>query len=112
MTENDMMQQPLDESASILYELDLGLHTLLLMSDGSIDLLANDEQTRSLDGLHLDKDETYRLFISLHEQFKHTDAYRGDERASELTDSSPLVKKMTMRKLLRLRTYDVTVQED
>ncbi len=97
------------ESVSILYELDLGLHVLFLMSDGSIDLLANDEQTPSLDGFHLDSDETYRLFISLHEQFKHTDAYRGDERASEATDSSPLVKKMTMRKLFRSRAHDVTV---
>jgi hypothetical protein len=63
------------ESVSILHELDLGLHTLLLMSDGSIDLFANEEQTPDLaaNGLHLDSDETYRLFISLHEQFKHRD---------------------------------------
>src|SRR5713226_5480755 len=102
-----MMQHPVDESVSILHELDLGLHTLLLMSDGSIDLLANEEQTPSLaeNGFHLDSDETYRLFISLHEQFKHTDAYRGDERASEPTDSSPFVKNMTMRKLFRSRAH-------
>lgn len=31
------------ETASILHELDLGLHTLFLMSDGGIDVLANDE---------------------------------------------------------------------
>ena len=70
--EDYMRQHPLDESVSILHELDLGLHTLFLMSDGSIDLLANDEQTPYLaeNGLHLDDDETYRLFISLHEQFK------------------------------------------
>ncbi len=63
------------ESISILDELDLGRHTLLLMSDGSIDLLANEEQTPYLaeNGFHLDSDETYRLFISLHEQLKHTD---------------------------------------
>ena len=86
----------------------------MILSDGSIELLANQEQAPDLaeTGLHLDSDETYRLFISLHEQLKHTDAYRGDERASELTDSSTLVKKMTKRKLLRLRTCDVTVQED
>jgi hypothetical protein len=75
MTRNEMMQHPVDESVSILHELDLGLHTLFLMSDGSIDLLANDEQTPYLadNGLHLDGDETYRLLISLQEQFKHRD---------------------------------------
>ena len=65
------------DSVSILHELDLGLHTLLLMSDGSIELLANaEEQTPSLveTGLHLDSDETYRLLISLQEQFKQKDA--------------------------------------
>jgi hypothetical protein len=69
---NDMMQQPIDESVSILQELDLGCYTLFLMSDGSMDLLANDEQTPYLaeNALHLDSDETYRLFISLHEQYK------------------------------------------
>jgi hypothetical protein len=71
MTGNDRMQQPLQESVSLLYELDLGRHTLVLLSDGSIDLLANQEQTPDLDGLHLDSEETYRLFISLHEQLKH-----------------------------------------
>jgi hypothetical protein len=72
MTGNDMRQPPLDESVCILHELDLGLHTLVLMSDGSIDLLANQEQRPAFAqaGLHLDSDETYRLFISLHEQFK------------------------------------------
>jgi len=75
-----MMQQHGQESISILQELDLGWHTLLLMSDGSMDLLANDEQTPSLveNGLHLDTDETYRLFISLHEQFKQQDIRRDD----------------------------------
>ena len=60
------------ESGTLLHELDLGRHTLFLMSDGSIDLLANAEQMPSLaeNGLHLDSDETYRLFISLHEQLK------------------------------------------
>jgi len=75
-----MMQQHGQESISILQELDLGWHTLLLMSDGSMDLLANDEQTPSLveNGLHLDTDETYRLFISLHAQFKQQDIRRDD----------------------------------
>jgi hypothetical protein len=95
MTGNDRRQPPGQESVSILYELDLGLHTLLLMSDGSIDLLANDEQMPDLaeNGFHLDSDETYRLFISLHEQFKQMDTYRGDERMSEPTGSSLLAKK-------------------
>jgi hypothetical protein len=99
MVGNDMMQQPGQESVSILYELDLGRHLLVLLSDGSIDLLANQEQTPSLAeaGLHLDSDETYRLFNSLHEQLKHTDAYPGDERTSEPTDSSPLAKNTYKR---------------
>ncbi len=56
----------------LLHRLDLGQHTLLLMSDGSITLLAHDEQMPSLadNRLRLDSDETYRLFVSLHEQFK------------------------------------------
>ena len=72
MIGHDMRQQSELESLSILQELDLGWHTLFLMSDGSIDLLANNEQTPSLaeNGIRLDGDETYRLFISLHEQFQ------------------------------------------
>ena len=67
------------ESASILHELDLGQHTLFIMSDGSIDLLANDEQTPYLadNAMSLDSDETYRLFISLREQFRHQYQGRG-----------------------------------
>ncbi|HEY7418944.1 MAG TPA: hypothetical protein VH593_27430 [Ktedonobacteraceae bacterium] len=69
-----MEQQPSHDNVSILRELDLGQHTLFLMSDGSIDLLANDEQTPYLgdNGLSLNKDETYLLYISLHEQFRQT----------------------------------------
>jgi len=69
---NVMEHQYAHQSASILHELDLGQHTLFIMSDGSIDLLANDEQTSYLadNGISLDCDETYRLFISLREQFK------------------------------------------
>src|SRR5260370_37492569 len=94
-----MDREDYQESISILYELDLGRHTLLLLSDGSIDLLANQEQTPDLaeTGLHLDSDETYRLFISLHEQLKHMDAYPGDERTSEPTDSSPLARRKQNR---------------
>ena len=67
-----MEQRCQHESVSILHELDLGRHTLFIMSDGSIDLLANDELTPYLadNGISLDSDETYRLFISLREQFK------------------------------------------
>jgi hypothetical protein len=95
MSGNDRRQQSWQESVSLLYELDLGRHLLCLMSDGSIDLLANQEQTPDFAerGLHLDSEETYRLFISLHEQLKHTDTNRGNERMSEPTDSSPLAKK-------------------
>jgi len=67
-----MEHQSLRETVPILHELDLGQHTLFIMSDGSIDLFANDEQTPYLadNGMCLDSDETYRLFISLQEQFK------------------------------------------
>ncbi len=67
-----MEQQFSHESVSILHELDLGQHTLFIMSDGSIDLLANDEQTpyQADNSMSLDCNETYRLFISLQEQFK------------------------------------------
>ena len=108
MTGNGMRQQPVQESVSLLHELDLGRHTLLLLSDGSMDLLANQEQTPDLaeTGLHLDSDETYRLFISLHEQLKHPDAYRGDERTSEPTDSSPLAKRKQNRQSERHEEFD------
>jgi len=68
-----MFQRPSHESVALLYELDLGQHTLFLMNDGSIDLVANDQQTPSFadHGLGLDSDETYRLFVSLQEEFKH-----------------------------------------
>jgi hypothetical protein len=71
-----MKQQFSHETISMLYELDLGQHTLFIMSDASIDLLANDEQTPYLadNGMSLDSDETYRLFISLQEQFKRRGA--------------------------------------
>jgi len=67
-----MEQQPSRENVSILRELDLGQHTLFLMSDGSIDLLANDERTPYLadNVLNLDNEETWFLYISLHEHFK------------------------------------------
>ncbi len=64
------------ELVSVLHEANLGQHTLCIMSNGSIDLLANDEHTPYLpdNALTLDSDETYRLFLSLHEQYKQTPA--------------------------------------
>lgn len=60
------------EDVIILHELNLGQHILFIMSDGSIDLLANNEKTLHLtcNRITLDRDETYRMFISLREQFK------------------------------------------
>ena len=79
MTGHDMSQQAELESFAVLQEVDLGCYTLFLMSDGSIDLFANDEQTPYLaeNAFHLDSDEAYRLFISLHEQYKEQQAQRG-----------------------------------
>lgn len=84
MTSNDITQQAGEESVAILQELDLGWHTLFLLSDGSMDVLANDEQTPYLaeNALHLDSDETYRLFISLHERFKQQNAGRDEKQAT------------------------------
>ena len=63
----------LHEDLSLLHELDLGQHTLLQYEDGSIDLVANDEDTPYLaeNAMRLDSDETYRLFVSLQAQFQH-----------------------------------------
>ena len=82
MINNDIPQQSVEESLAILQELDLGCHTLFLLNDGSMDLLANDGQTPYLaeNALHLDSDETYRLFISLHEQYKQQQARMEEER--------------------------------
>jgi hypothetical protein len=75
--DQDIVQSPCvtTDRDTILHELDLGRHILCIMSDGSIDLFATEEQTPDLaeTGLHLDSEETYRLFISLHEQLKRQD---------------------------------------
>jgi hypothetical protein len=65
------MEPSTPETISILHELDLGQHTLFIMSNGGIDLLAHDEQTSCLadNRLSLDGHEAYRLFISLQELF-------------------------------------------
>ena len=67
-----MEHQSSCEVVSVLHELDLGWHTLFIMSDGSIDLLVNDEQASYLadNMMSLSCDETYRLFISLQEHFR------------------------------------------
>lgn len=66
-----MEEQCSPKVVTILHELDLGQHTLFLMSDASMDLLANGEQTPYLadNGMSLDSEETYLLYIALHEQF-------------------------------------------
>ncbi len=54
------------EPVSILHELDLGQHSLFIMSDGSIDLLAHEEQAPSLladNGLSLDSEETCPFYV-------------------------------------------------
>ena len=75
MSEREAMEhESSPEPVSVLHEVNLGYHTLCIMSNGSIDLLANDEHTPYLaeNALTLDSDETYRLFMSLHEQYKQT----------------------------------------
>ena len=69
-----MEQKTLYETISVLHELDLGQHTLFILSDHSMNLLANDEHTSYLadNGMRLDNEETYRLFTSLYELFKQS----------------------------------------
>ncbi len=69
------MPPPSSDPVAVLHQLDLGQHTLFLMSDGSMDLVANDEHTLYLadNALHLNQDEAYRLFTVLYEQFKKRD---------------------------------------
>ncbi len=58
-------------SVTVLEEIDLGAHHLFIMSDQSIDLLADEDAPYVADNLlSLDADETYRLLISLQEVFK------------------------------------------
>jgi hypothetical protein len=57
---------------TVLHELDLGQHTLFILKDKSIDILDLEGSAPYLadNGVRLDSDETYRLFISLWELFK------------------------------------------
>lgn len=74
-----MTQQSSPETVTIQHELDLGQHTLFLLSDDSMDLLAHHEHTSSHanNGMSLNSDETYRLFISLQEQFHQRSIANG-----------------------------------
>ncbi|MBE3558845.1 MAG: hypothetical protein IMW89_06420 [Ktedonobacteraceae bacterium] len=74
-------------AASLLHELDLGQHRLCLMSDGSIGLFHKEEQTSSHqhdNRICLDHDETYRLFVSLHELFRQEASRQAAHRAKEV----------------------------
>jgi hypothetical protein len=60
-----------DTQVTILHEIDLGAHHLFIMSDQSIDLMADEQVPYVADNiLSLDASETYRLLISLQEIFK------------------------------------------
>jgi len=60
-----------DSSVTVLHKIDLGTHHLFIMSDQSIDLLADEQAPYVADNvLSLDACETYRLLISLQEVFK------------------------------------------
>ena len=79
-------------AVTLLRELDLGQHILLIMNDGSIEVLIQDEQ-RSYNGIYLNSDETYRLFLSLQEQLREEQeawARRGKEagRADQQKDQA------------------------
>ena len=85
----------LTEPVVPLHTLDLGQHTLCIMSDGSISLFAHGQQASPLSAdnlLSLDSDETYRLFISLHEQFQaqqHKEDEAGAARQVSLSSPEP-----------------------
>ena len=58
-------------TVTVLHEIDLGAHHLFIMSDQSIDLMADEDAPYVADNmLSLDAEETYRLLISLQEVFK------------------------------------------
>jgi hypothetical protein len=66
------MPTPAQYTVPVLHTLRLGQHTLVILEDNSIDLFAQGSKAldQAKDGLHLDSEETYRLFTSLWEQFK------------------------------------------
>jgi hypothetical protein len=58
-------------STTVLREINLGAHYLLIMSDQSIDLLADEDTLYVADNvLSLNTCEAYRLMICLQEVFK------------------------------------------
>lgn len=74
--EHTVEQPSSSEPVTILHEIDLSRHTLFIMNNGSIDLVANDEHTAYLadNGMTLNSNEAYRLLVALHEHFKHGEA--------------------------------------
>lgn len=73
MLESEPMTQMAarDTHVTVLQDIDLGAHHLFVMSDQSIDLMADEQAPYVADNmLSLDACETYRLLISLQEVFK------------------------------------------
>ncbi len=62
---------PQHTSTTVLREINLGAHYLFIMSDQSIDLMADEDTPCVADNvLSLDTSEAYRLMICLQEVFK------------------------------------------
>lgn len=60
-----------DSSVIVLHEIDLGVHHLFIMSDQSIDSMADEQASYVADNmLSLDACEIYRLMMCLQEVFK------------------------------------------
>lgn len=73
MLESELVAQMTarDAQVTVLHEIDLGAHHLFIMSDLSIDLMADEDAPYLADNMFsLDADETYHLLISLQEVFK------------------------------------------
>jgi hypothetical protein len=60
-----------ESTVTVLQEIHLGAHHLFIMSDQSIDVLADEQALSGVENvLSLDSCEAYRLMISLQEAFK------------------------------------------
>jgi hypothetical protein len=70
-----------ESPATVIQEIHLGAHHLFIMSDQSIEVLADEHALSGAEHvLSLDSGETYRLLISLQEAFKQaTDQARVPE---------------------------------
>jgi hypothetical protein len=70
-----------ERPVTVLQEINLGAHQLVIMSDQSIEVLADAHAPFGVEhALSLDSCEAYRLLISLHEAFKQaTDQARVAE---------------------------------